>query len=225
MGKYHIKNIRKSFDDLLVLDDLSMTFEEGEITCILGPSGCGKSTLLNIITGIITDYDGTVSGFLQGEISFIFQEDRLIPWLNIYDNMKLVLKGKYNGHELEQRINEYINMVGIKDYLSFYPNDLSGGMKQRVSIARSLAYGGKIIIMDEPFKSLDFKNKMKLLKEFKSLCIKTNSTVIFVTHDIDEAIEIADFIYVLSDKPTYIKKNWKDLTIANIRNEILSEII
>ncbi|HHX60077.1 MAG TPA: ABC transporter ATP-binding protein [Epulopiscium sp.] len=225
MGKYAIKNIKKSFEDLIVLDDLSIAFEKGSITCILGPSGCGKSTLLNIITGIIQDYEGEVIGFSKEEISFIFQEDRLIPWLSVYDNMKLVLKSKYKDQDLKQRILDYITMIGMADYISFYPPDLSGGMKQRVSIARALAYGGNIIIMDEPFKSLDLKSKMQLLKDFKKICRQTKATVIFVTHDIDEAIELGDYICVLSDKPTYIKKIWKDIGVRNLRKELLSQII
>lgn len=225
MGTPYIKNIKKSFEDLLVLDHISIDFQKESITCILGPSGCGKSTLLNIITGIIQDYEGEVVGFEREEVSFIFQEDRLIPWLNVYDNMKLVLKGKYKDQELKQRILDYIAMVGIEDYLSFYPSDLSGGMRQRVSIARALAYSGNIIIMDEPFKSIDMKNKRQLIIDFKEICNKTKATVIFVTHDIDEAIELGDCIHILSDKPTSIKKTWKDLSIKGLREELLTHII
>ena len=210
MNTHVIKQIKKSFGNLLVLDDVSMDFKTQGVTCILGPSGCGKSTLLNILTGITGDYEGEIIGFSKEDISFIFQEDRLVPWLSVYDNMKLALKNKYPGPERHERIISYLRMVGMKDYASFYPLDLSGGMKQRVSIARALAYGGKVIIMDEPFKSLDLKNKMQLLKDFKQICSETKATVIFVTHDVDEAIEIGDYIYVLSDKPTYIKKVWKD---------------
>ncbi len=225
MSAQYIKDIKKSFDGLLVLDKISINFEKERVTCIIGPSGCGKSTLLNIMAGIIKDYQGQVVGFLEEDISFVFQEDRLIPWLNVYDNMKLILKGKYKGPELSQRIYDYISMVGIGDYMYYYPPDLSGGMKQRVSIARALAFGSKIVVMDEPFKSLDMKNKMQLLKDFKTVCAKTKATVIFVTHDIDEAIEIGDCIYMLSDKPTTIKKIWSDLTKIGLREELLTQIM
>lgn len=225
MGTQYIKNIRKSFDDLLVLNNISIDFEKERMTCILGPSGCGKSTLLNIMTGIIKDYEGKVMGFKEEDISFIFQEDRLIPWLSVYDNIKLILKSKYRDPELGQRIVDYLTMVGMGDYMSYYPPELSGGMKQRVSIARALAFGGDFIIMDEPFKSLDIKSKMQLLKDFKEICIKTKATVIFVTHDIDEAVEIGDCIYMLSDKPTSIKKVWTDLSIIGLREELLAEIM
>lgn len=225
MGDLSIENINKSFEDLVVLQDLSVNFERERITCILGPSGCGKTTLLNIMTGLIKDYEGTVKGFAKEDISFVFQEDRLIPWLTVYDNLKLVLKSKYEDGELDHRISHYISMVGVEEYLFNYPSDLSGGMKQRVAIARALAFGGRVIIMDEPFKSLDIKNKMGLLKDFKQIATQTKSTVIFVTHDIDEAIEIGDSIYLLSDKPTYIKKTWKDLETKNLRENILSKIM
>ena len=225
MDRHYIKNIKKSFGELQVLNDMSMDFAKGEITCILGPSGCGKSTLLNIISGIIKDYEGEVVGFDRQDVSFIFQEDRLIPWLTVYDNMKFVLKDKYSSNEIKARISHYLSLVGMDEYHDFYPSDLSGGMKQRVSIARALAYGGQIIIMDEPFKSLDIKNKVQLLQDFKKICKKTYSTAIFVTHDIDEAIEIGDQIYILSDKPSHVKGEWKDLKIDNIREKILLELM
>ena len=225
MDKRYIKNINKSFNNLEVLKDISLNFKEEEITCILGPSGCGKSTLLNIITGIITDYNGEVVGFNNKEISFIFQEDRLVPWLTLYDNIRLVLKDKYSDGQINKRIYEYLYLTGIEDYMYYYPSSLSGGMKQRASIARALAFGGDLIIMDEPFKSLDIKSKLQILKDFKEIAQKAKSTVIFVTHDIDEAIEIGDSIYLLSDKPTYIKKTWSNLDQENLRNEILMNIM
>ena len=202
-----------------------MAFEKGKITCVLGPSGCGKSTLLNIISGIIKDYAGEVVGFQKQDMSFVFQEDRLIPWLTVYDNMKFVLKGKYPNDKLKEIISDYLLLVKMKDYHGFYPSDLSGGMKQRASIARALAYDGEIIIMDEPFKSLDIKIKIQLLKDFKNICKKTKSTAVFVTHDIDEAIEIGDKIYILSDKPSQVKRVWKDLNVDNLRENILLELM
>lgn len=225
MDLHYVKNIKKSFGELKVIDNLSMTFQKGKITCILGPSGCGKSTLLNIISGISKEYEGEAVGFNKEQVSFVFQEDRLIPWLSVYDNMQFILKGKYSTNESKGIIAHYLLLVGMEDYANFYPSDLSGGMKQRVSIARALAYGGQIIIMDEPFKSLDIKNKMQLLQDFKEICIKTRSTAIFVTHDIDEAMEIGDKIYVLSDKPSSVKSVWEDLNMKDLREKILWELI
>lgn len=225
LKEIYVKEIKKFFGDLQVLEDISMDFAKGSITCILGPSGCGKSTLLNIISGIIKDYEGQIEGFNDKPLSFIFQEDRLIPWLTVYDNMKFVLKERFKGAELSKVIKKYISMVGMEDYLNFYPETLSGGMKQRVSIARAFAYGGKIMIMDEPFKALDLKNKLQLIKDFKKLCIDNEVTVIFVTHDIDEAIELGDYIYVLSEKPAYIKRKIENTRDKSIRELLLKDII
>lgn len=225
LGEIYVKEIKKSFGELKVLQSISMDFTKGGITCILGPSGCGKSTLLNIISGIIKDYEGEIEGFNEESLSFIFQEDRLIPWLTVYDNMKFILQERFKGEELVRVIKKYISMVGMEEYLDFYPENLSGGMKQRASIARAFAYGGRIMIMDEPFKALDLKNKLQLIKDFKKLCLDNEVTVIFVTHDIDEAIELGDHIYVLSEKPTYIKRKIENTKDKSIREILLKDII
>ncbi|WP_238884167.1 ABC transporter ATP-binding protein [Clostridium sp. YIM B02551] len=216
-----MENVIKEFGNLRVLDDISMKFQEGKITCILGPSGCGKSTLLNIISGIDKDYQGNVSGFDEKEISFVFQEDRLIPWLKTKDNIEIVLKKKYKIEERKELIYKYTSMMGIDKYLNFYPKELSGGMKQRVSLARALSYGGEIIIMDEPFKTLDIKNKNKLIRDFKTIQSEEKKTVIFVTHDIDECLELGDEIYILTDKPTKIKRKVN----SNISKKEILEIV
>ncbi len=221
MVDFYLENVIKEFGNLRVLDDISMKFQEGKITCILGPSGCGKSTLLNIISGIDKDYQGNVSGFDEKEISFVFQEDRLIPWLKTKDNIEIVLKKKYKIEERKELIYKYTSMMGIDKYLNFYPKELSGGMKQRVSLARALSYGGEIIIMDEPFKTLDIKNKNKLIRDFKTIQSEEKKTVIFVTHDIDECLELGDEIYILTDKPTKIKRKVN----SNISKKEILEIV
>ncbi|MDD7795834.1 ABC transporter ATP-binding protein [Clostridium sp. 'White wine YQ'] len=221
MSDFYLENVIKEFGDLRVLDDISIKFQEEKITCILGPSGCGKSTLLNIISGIDKDYQGNVVGFDEKEISFVFQEDRLIPWLKTKDNIEIVLKKKYKIEERKELIYKYTSMMGIDKYLNFYPNELSGGMKQRVSLARALSYGGEIIIMDEPFKTIDVKNKNKLIKDFKTIQNEEKKTVIFVTHDIDECLELGDEIYILTDKPTKIKRKVN----SNISKKEILEIV
>ena len=221
MSDFYLENVIKEFGNLRVLDDISMKFQEGTITCILGPSGCGKSTLLNIISGIDKDYQGNVAGFDEKEISFVFQEDRLIPWLKTKDNIEIVLKKKYKTEERKELIYKYTSMMGIDKYLNFYPKELSGGMKQRVSLARALSYGGEIIIMDEPFKTIDVKNKNKLMRDFKTIQNEEKKTVIFVTHDIDECLELGDEIYILTDKPTKIKRKVN----SNISKKEILEIV
>jgi ABC-type nitrate/sulfonate/bicarbonate transport system, ATPase component len=221
MNDFYLENVIKEFGKLRVLDGISMKIQEGKITCILGPSGCGKSTLLNIISGIDKDYQGNVSGFNEKEISFVFQEDRLIPWLRTKDNIEIVLKKKYNAEERKELIYKYTSMMGIEKYLNFYPKELSGGMKQRVSLARALSFGGEIIIMDEPFKTIDVKNKNKLIRDFKTIQNEEKKTVIFVTHDIDECLELGDEIYILTDKPTKIKRKVN----SNISKKEILEIV
>lgn len=212
--KYYVEGIYKEFNGLKVLDNISMNFRENQVTCILGPSGCGKSTLLNILTSILKAESGRVEGFKDRDISFIFQEDRLIEWRTVKENIDFVLKDKLRGNsgdklnksQREEIIDKYLEMVNLEEYKNYYPRKLSGGMRQRVSIARAFAFPSEILIMDEPFKSLDMNTKYNLMKCFSDLREKDNRTVVFVTHEVDEAITLGDEIIVLTDKPTTVKK-------------------
>ena len=211
---YQIKNIYKSFDDLLVLDDISIYFPEHKTTCILGPSGCGKTTLLSIMTGIVGKDAGQVIGFDDKDISFVFQEDRLIEWKNVKDNLAFVLKGKMYKDEIDTVVDSYLKLVNLEEYKYYYPRSLSGGMRQRISILRAFAYSSDLLLMDEPFKSLDINNKKIVIDFFKEVKAKEKRTSIFVTHDVDEAIDLADSIVILSDKPTKVKS-----VINNIKED------
>ena len=215
-----ISNISKKFNDIEVLKNVSMKCESNKVTCILGPSGCGKTTLLNIITESISDYDGKVQGYDKNKVAFIFQEDRLIEWLTIYENLSLVLKRKFTKESLKKDIEDGLKSIGMDKYLGFYPKELSGGMRQRISILRAFLYNGDLLIMDEPFKSLDIRNKKLLIDDFKKLRIKNRNTVIFVTHDLEEAIELSDKIYVFSDKPTKVKAEIMNDSNKDIKNYI-----
>lgn len=217
--KYSVKNIVKSYDSLKVLDNINIDFNENKTTCILGPSGCGKTTLLNIIAGIIEKDSGEVLGLYNEDISFVFQEDRLIEWKNIRDNMAFVLKKKMDKNEIESTIDRFLKLVNLEEYKYYYPRNISGGMRQRISILRAFAYPSKILIMDEPFKSLDINNKRIVVEFFKELRKKEKRTCILVTHDIDEAIELGDRIVILSDKPTKVKK-----VIDNVYMETRDEV-
>ncbi len=204
--KYYIRNIYKSYGSLRVLDNISIDFKKNKTTCILGPSGCGKTTLLNIIAGIIEKDAGEILGFENEDISFVFQEDRLIEWKNVRDNMAFVLKKKMNKKEIEVTIDRFLSLVNLKEYKYYYPRNLSGGMRQRISILRAFAYPSNILIMDEPFKSLDISNKKIVLDFFKELRSLEKRTCILVTHDMDEALDLGDTIVILSDKPTRVKR-------------------
>lgn len=202
---YQVKNINKNYNELKVLEDISIDFPKNKTTCILGPSGCGKTTLLNIIAGITTEDSGEILGF-QEDISFVFQEDRLIKWKNVKDNISFVLKGKMDKEQIETTIDKYLKLVNLEEYKYYYPKDLSGGMRQKISILRAFAYPSNLLIMDEPFKSLDINSKQILIDFFKELRIIENRTCIIVTHDIEEALTLGDKIVILTEKPTKVKK-------------------
>lgn len=203
---YAVRNISKCFNELKVLDDMTIEFEEFKTTAILGPSGCGKTTLLNIISGLDQPDSGEVEGFLYEKISFVFQEDRLIPWRTVGDNIRFVLKGKMDREKIDRTVNRYLEQVGLKEYINYYPKKLSGGMKQRIGMLRAFVYPSAILLLDEPFRSLDIANKRASMDFLKELIACEMRTCILVTHDLDEAVELGDRIVILSDKPTQVKK-------------------
>lgn len=234
LERLQVKNIKKNFNCVEILKNITLDFNIGSITCILGPSGCGKSTFLNILTGEIDKFQGDIYGFEN--ISFVYQDLRLIPWKNVYDNIKFVLEDKMVKENAHKYIMQSIEMVGLKGCEKMYPNKLSGGMMQRVNIARAFAYPSDILIMDEPFNSLDINTKIDVIKWFKNIKNTYNKTVILVTHDIDEAIELGNDIVIFSDKPTivkYVVKNdissdniiKKDLKYDNFKNYIRTLMI
>lgn len=194
-----LKDIKKSFADNVVINNLSLKLVFNEIVCLLGPSGCGKTTLLNIIAGIIKQDSGTIKGVQGKSISYVFQENRLIPHLNIYDNVRIVLKNDDNNYILKN-----LELVMLKDANQRFAYELSGGMKRRASLARALAYDGDIFLLDEPFKEIDITTKNSIIDAMKEK-LKTKA-VLFVTHDIDEAISFSDKIYIISGPPFSVKE-------------------
>ncbi|WP_294704640.1 ABC transporter ATP-binding protein [uncultured Fusobacterium sp.] len=218
-----IKNIIKNYGTREVLSNISFEVEEGKVTVILGESGCGKSTLLGILSKNILNYSGEIEferDITKG-ISYIFQEDTLIPWKNIYENIRYVLMDKISKEEMEKYIDKYLKMVNLQDYKKEYPQALSGGMKRRVGIARAFAFPSDYLFMDEPFEFLDIKTKKEIIDYFKILQLKEKKTVLFITHDIEAALELGDNIVVFSQKPTKIKKIFKNILDKNkVRDEI-----
>lgn len=197
----HLVEIGKSFDDLQVLDSLSMDILEDRVTVILGPSGCGKTTLLDIISGADRNYTGEIRGLDGKIISYLFQEPRLLPWKTVRGNLEFVLRGTLGDEEMRGSVENYLDMVDLSDFGGYYPDQLSGGMKQRVAVARAFAYPSEILLMDEPFQALDLALKLNLLGSFLTLWERSRRTALFVTHDIQEAILLGERIYVLSDRP------------------------
>jgi NitT/TauT family transport system ATP-binding protein len=192
-----VKNLNKSFGDNKVLVNLNLNFEKNKITVVTGPSGCGKTTLLNIISGIEKPDSGEVI-LKDHSISFIFQEDRLIPDLTVYKNIEFVLKSTLTEQESKPIIEKYLELVKMTEAKDKYPEQLSGGMKRRVAVARAFAYRSDLLIMDEPFKGLDEKLKKEIIDEFLRIYNQDKRTIILVTHDMDEAVFLGDSIIDLN---------------------------
>lgn len=194
-----------------VTQNLNFTIKQGSFTCVLGPSGCGKTTLLNIIAGFQSQSEGEV--FVNGmpvrnvkiHLSYIFQGHNIFPWKTVRQNILFGLSSiELTAAEKNKRVEEVADEVGLLSHIDAYPKSLSGGMKQRVGIARALISAPSIILMDEPFASLDALTALKMRKLLKKLCERHQTTVVFVTHNIDEALEIGDRIIVMSKSPMKI---------------------
>ena len=216
---FEVENVSKTFvsgdsdEEVIALKDINLTIETGEFVSFVGPSGCGKTTTLRIIEGFEKPTEGTVKD--DGELvtgpsnqrGFIFQNYSLFPWLNVIDNVifGLNINGKPEK-ESKKRAMEYLKTVGLEDFAERYPSELSGGMKQRVAIIRSLINDSKSLLMDETFSALDIQTKHKLQNQILKICKEQKKTIVFVTHDIDEAVYLSDRIVVFSRRPGMVKK-------------------
>lgn len=211
--KVEVKNLTKSFGELLVLDDVSFNVYDGEFLCIVGPTGCGKTTFLNSMTKLYNIDSGsiTVNGVgidpIKHNLAYIFQEYSTMEWLNIEKNIAFGLNiKKFPLDEIKRRVEAAMEMVGLAKFRDYYPRQLSASMLQRVVIARAFAVEPDLLLMDEPYGQLDLTLKYKLEDELLKLWKKTGVTVLFITHNIEEAVYLSDRILVLSNKPTKIKE-------------------
>ncbi|MGG7177160.1 ATP-binding cassette domain-containing protein [Clostridium paraputrificum] len=218
-----VKDLCKSFGYKEIFDKFNLNLSNEKINCIIGESGGGKSTLLNIIAGIQKLDNGEILGVNKDDISYIFQEDRLIPWLTVKENIELFIYNYYSKKEGNEKIKKIFKLVNIEGTENEYPEKLSGGMKQRVNIARALLKPSKVILMDEPFKSLDYKTKYSIITELKEIFKKEKRMVIFVTHDVDEAIFMDGTIYVLGGRPFRIKGKFQE-NLLDAKEEIIKLI-
>lgn len=213
-----IKNINKSFKTrgnslLPVLKDINLTIDDGELVCLLGPSGCGKTTLLRLIAGLDKPTSGEIvaNGEVvkkpSGDRAVIFQQYSLFPWLNVLQNVMYGLErsGKHSKEENIAAAERYLKSVGLIDFKDSYPHELSGGMKQRVAIIRSLLNHSPILLMDEPFSAVDMQNRHSLQEQLIGVWKRFENTIVFVTHDVDEAVYLADKIVMLDKNPGRIK--------------------
>ena len=199
-----LNNINISYGNLKVLENFSISLEKGKVHCIFGASGCGKTTLLNAITGINKIESGEKLSLDNKKFSYVFQEDRLLPWATALENVLFVLRDRYCDEEAKQIAEKYLNIVGLGKFINAYPSELSGGMQRRVSFARALSYRGEVFILDEPFKGLDFKLKTELINYLLESDIKEISYIVFVTHDMQEALSFSDYIYMVDGPPLKI---------------------
>ena len=213
MGKLEIRDLNQSFrkddgSDLVVLDQISFDVEDKEFVCILGSSGCGKTTLLRLIAGLDTARSGSIN--LDGEeiqgpnpkVGFVFQEYSLFPWRNVIDNIAFGLEMQGMPVNERSRVAEhYLKLVNLAQFRDNYPTELSGGMRQRIAVARALALDPVLLLMDEPFGALDAQTRNMLQKELLEIWDKTKKTIIFITHSVDEAVYLADRIFVLTPRP------------------------
>jgi len=194
-----------------VLENVSLEIGEGEFVCLLGPSGCGKSTLLNIIAGFLSPTNGTVK--IDGEEVrgpdprriFVFQERGVFPWLSVEGNIEFGLF-KLPKKERSRRIEHYVKLVGLQGFEKAYPQELSGGMKQRLEVARALAVNPDMLFLDEPFGALDSITRLVMRGELLRIWEAEKKTIIFVTHDIEEAVQLADRVVVMSARPARIRR-------------------
>lgn len=218
-----ISNLIKSYNDNRIFDNFNLEFSDENINCIVGQSGCGKSTLLNILAKLSPIEEGKIEGISIGDVSYIFQEDRLIEWLTVSENLEFALNKYFNNDDLIKEIDYVLKLVGIEDVKDKYPNVLSGGMRQRVNIARAFGKPAKVILMDEPFKSLDYKLKYTIIDEFKKILAKEKRMVILVTHDVDEAIYFKGNVIVFGDRPVKVRGIFNNNLKEN-KDKILSLI-
>ena len=226
-GAIKVSNVRKEFIDtkgetIIALDNVNVDISPGEFICLIGPSGCGKSTFLRLIAGLIEPSQGEI--FLDGvkitkpgyERGLVFQDPTLFPWLNIYENITFGLKARGIYREKKKEVKEFIDLVKLDGFDKALPHQLSGGMAQRAALARALVNHPKVLLMDEPFGALDAFTRMNMQDELLRIWKERGTTMIMVTHDVDEAVYLSDRIFVMTPRPAKIE------TIVNVeigRNE------
>lgn len=242
VGQIQFDNVKKSFQQhdgeiINALNGINMTVNAGEFVCLIGPSGCGKSTLLRLLAGLDTPTDGAV--YLDGEKlekpsvdrSLVFQNHTLFPWLNIYDNVAFGLRARKIFKKKKTLVDEMIKLVGLEGFEKSFPHQLSGGMCQRASLARALVGHPKVLLLDEPLGALDAFTRMNMQDELLKIRKKQNTTMIMVTHDVDESIYLSDKIVVMSSRPAKVEKivdvkisyprDRNNPEFINLRNDIL----
>jgi len=211
-----IKRYERNGSSLSIVEIAEFAVREGEFVTVIGPSGCGKSTFLHIVGGFIPPESGSIRVYgkeVKGpgpDRGMMFQEFALFPWKTVAGNIAWGLEAQgWEKHRIEETVNKSLDMIGLTDFRNHYPAELSGGMKQRAALARVLAFDPKVLLMDEPFGALDAQTREAMQEELMNLWERTKKTVVFVTHDIDEAVFLADRVVVLTARPARIREEVK----------------
>ncbi|MBO0861673.1 MAG: ABC transporter ATP-binding protein [Chloracidobacterium sp.] len=227
-----LDKVSRSFGTLEVLRELSLDIMRGEFLAVVGPSGCGKTTLLNLLSG----YDQPTSGAIhyEGRVRMVYQQDGLFPWRTVAENIALGLRHIGDEKERGRQVSEMISLIRLEGFENHYPHQLSGGMRQRVELARALAGDSDILLLDEPFSALDYLTRLRMRQELAQLLRERPRTVALVTHDIEEAAQLADRVIVLSERPARIRYEMsieaprpRDLThseVVRATHRILTEL-
>jgi NitT/TauT family transport system ATP-binding protein len=220
-----INALHKRFGNLVAVDHVSVDIRPGEFFMIVGPSGCGKTTLLRILAGLETATSGSIeidtpAGSGRPENSMVFQGDSIFPWMTVWNNAAYGLRMRNaSASVIKERVGHYLDRTGLTRFADYYPHQLSGGMKQRVSIARAFANDPQILLMDEPFSALDAQNKLLLQEELLRIWDEHKKTVVFITHSVDEAVYLGDRIMVMTAQPGRVK-SLVDVPLPRPRNII-----
>ena len=200
---FRLEAVSRRFGDVEVLRDLSFDIVHGEFVAVIGPSGCGKTTLLNVLSG----HDAPTSGSIErrGRQRMVYQQDGLFPWQTVRQNIALGVRELKDPAERERQVGELLKLIRLEGFAGHYPHQLSGGMRQRVELARALAGDSETLLMDEPFSSLDYLARLRMRQELARILHERPRTVVLVTHDIEEAAQLADRVIVLTERPARIR--------------------
>jgi NitT/TauT family transport system ATP-binding protein len=198
-----LNNVTRSFGAVEVLQPLDIEIARGEFVAVVGPSGCGKTTLLNLLSGFDEPSSGKITR--SGRMRMVYQNDGLFPWLTVRENIALGLRHVKGADELERQLKELIALIKLEGFEDHHPHKLSGGMRQRVEIARALAGDTDILLLDEPFSALDYLTRLRMRQELARMLDERPRTVVLVTHDIEEAAQLADRVIVFSERPAKVR--------------------
>lgn len=212
-SKIQVKDLSKHFDELVVLSHMNFDIYDGEFLCVVGPTGCGKTTFCNVVSRLLPATTGSVTvddepvDFKKHNVAFVFQEPSALPWRTVWDNVKIGLEIKgYPAREIRDRVTEVLELTGLLPFKDFFPSQISAGMLQRVAIARAFVTEPDMLLMDEPFGQLDTSTRFHIENSLVKLWQKKKQTVIFVTHNLEEAVYLSERILVCTPKPTTIKQ-------------------